>query len=50
MESSTATAPATASAASGASVVAVKDVTRRYGSGETAVDALRGVSLDVAGG
>jgi len=50
VESSTATAPATASAASGASVVAVKDVTRRYGSGETAVDALRGVSLDVAGG
>jgi putative ABC transport system ATP-binding protein len=35
---------------SGASAVAVKDVTRRYGSGETAVDALRGVSLDVAGG
>jgi putative ABC transport system ATP-binding protein len=31
-------------------VVAAKDVTRRYGSGETAVDALRGVSLDVTPG
>jgi putative ABC transport system ATP-binding protein len=50
VESSTATAPATERVSSGASAVAVKDVTRRYGSGETAVDALRGVSLDVAGG
>ena len=31
-------------------VVAAEGVTRRYGSGETAVDALRGVSLDVATG
>jgi putative ABC transport system ATP-binding protein len=31
-------------------VVSAKDVTRRYGEGETAVDALRGVSLDVAPG
>jgi putative ABC transport system ATP-binding protein len=31
-------------------VVAAADVTRRYGEGETAVDALRGVSLDVAQG
>jgi putative ABC transport system ATP-binding protein len=31
-------------------VVAAKDVTRRYGSGDTAVDALRGVSLDVPRG
>jgi putative ABC transport system ATP-binding protein len=31
-------------------VVAAKDVTRRYGSGDTAVDALRGVSLDVPKG
>jgi putative ABC transport system ATP-binding protein len=31
-------------------VVAAKDVTRRYGGGETAVDALRGVSLDVSRG
>jgi putative ABC transport system ATP-binding protein len=28
-------------------VVSARDVTRRYGEGETAVDALRGVSLDV---
>jgi len=32
------------------SVVAAKDVTRRYGEGATAVDALRGVSLDVDAG
>jgi putative ABC transport system ATP-binding protein len=31
-------------------VVAADDVTRRYGEGETAVDALKGVSLDVARG
>jgi putative ABC transport system ATP-binding protein len=31
-------------------VVRAGDVTRRYGSGETAVDALRGVSLDVRSG
>ena len=31
-------------------VVAAHDVTRRYGEGETAVDALRGVSLDVENG
>jgi putative ABC transport system ATP-binding protein len=30
--------------------VSATDVTRRYGAGETAVDAMRGVSLDVAGG
>jgi putative ABC transport system ATP-binding protein len=35
--------------ASGNAVVAA-DVTRRYGQGDTAVDALRGVSLDVARG
>jgi putative ABC transport system ATP-binding protein len=29
-------------------VVAARDVTRRYGQGDTAVDALRGVALDVA--
>src|SRR5215210_5183079 len=33
-----------------APVVTARDVTRRYGSGETAVDALRGVSVDVAAG
>jgi putative ABC transport system ATP-binding protein len=32
------------------SVVAAHDLTRRYGTGETAVDALRGVSVDVADG
>jgi putative ABC transport system ATP-binding protein len=31
-------------------VVTATDVTRRYGAGDTAVDALRGVSLDVASG
>jgi putative ABC transport system ATP-binding protein len=31
-------------------VVSAKDVTRRYGAGETAVDALKGVSLDVMPG
>ena len=31
-------------------VVAARDLVRRYGEGETAVDALRGVSLDVAAG
>jgi putative ABC transport system ATP-binding protein len=31
-------------------VVSAKDVTRRYGEGETAVDALRGVTLEVARG
>jgi putative ABC transport system ATP-binding protein len=31
-------------------VVSAKDLTRRYGEGETAVDALRGVSLDVPTG
>ena len=33
----------------GAHVVDARDITRRYGEGETAVDALRGVSLDVRG-
>jgi len=31
-------------------VVVAQDVTRRYGEGETAVDALRGVSVDIAPG
>jgi putative ABC transport system ATP-binding protein len=31
-------------------VVSAQDVTRRYGEGETAVDALRGVSLDIEAG
>ena len=32
------------------SVVAARDLTRRYGAGETAVDALRGVSLEIPRG
>src|SRR5919201_4965981 len=32
------------------SVVTARDLTRRYGAGETAVDALRGVSVEVAEG
>src|SRR5437763_12557809 len=31
-------------------VVSARELTRRYGEGDTAVDALRGVSLDVAKG
>jgi putative ABC transport system ATP-binding protein len=31
-------------------VVAARDITRRYGEGDTAVDALRGIALDVAEG
>jgi putative ABC transport system ATP-binding protein len=38
--------PASATAA----VVTARDVVRRYGSGDTAVDALRGVSVDIAAG
>src|SRR5512146_2340622 len=31
-------------------VVSAREVTRRYGDGETAVDALRGVSIDIEAG
>src|SRR5215211_5493116 len=31
-------------------VIAARDLTRRYGEGDTAVDALRGVSLEIARG
>ncbi|MBA3347405.1 MAG: ABC transporter ATP-binding protein, partial [Actinobacteria bacterium] len=34
----------------GGAVVVANDVTRRYGAGDTAVDALRGVSLEIAQG
>jgi putative ABC transport system ATP-binding protein len=34
----------------GSAVVVAQDVTRRYGDGDTAVDALRGVSVDVPSG
>jgi putative ABC transport system ATP-binding protein len=37
-------------AASTAAVVSAVDVTRRYGDADTRVDALRGVTLDIAGG
>jgi putative ABC transport system ATP-binding protein len=37
-------------AAGVAAAVSARDVTRRYGSGEAAVDALRGVSIDVPSG
>jgi putative ABC transport system ATP-binding protein len=40
----------TTSVVSPAIIVSAKDVTRRYGEGEAAVDALRGVSLDVKAG
>src|SRR4051794_561317 len=33
-----------------AAVVTARDVVRRYGDGDTAVDALRGVSVDIAAG
>src|ERR671916_228481 len=44
-----AAAPQGAAETNGA-VVTAKEVTRRYGEGDTAVDALRGVTLEVAGG
>jgi putative ABC transport system ATP-binding protein len=44
--SDTVTTPTTETAA----VVSAQDITRRYGEGDTAVDALRGVSLDVPNG
>src|SRR5690349_24522556 len=44
------TAPALASAPVTAPAVSARDVTRRYGSGDAAVDALRGVSLNVPAG
>jgi putative ABC transport system ATP-binding protein len=49
MEASTLAQP-TLQVAESLAVVSAKDVTRRYGEGDTAVDALRGVSLEVARG
>jgi putative ABC transport system ATP-binding protein len=46
----TATAPQPTHPPADGAVVAAREVTRRYGEGDTAVDALRGVSLDVARG
>jgi putative ABC transport system ATP-binding protein len=37
-------------AAANGTVVSARELTRRYGEGDTAVDALRGVSLEVSGG
>jgi putative ABC transport system ATP-binding protein len=48
--SETVTTPAPAGAAGAQPVVSGRDLTRRYGEGDTAVDALRGVSLDVRKG
>jgi putative ABC transport system ATP-binding protein len=45
--SETATTAVPTEAAESQPVVSAKDLTRRYGEGDTAVDALRGVSLDV---
>jgi putative ABC transport system ATP-binding protein len=51
MELPTATKKAeTVTPAPDGTAVAVSDITRRFGEGDTAVDALRGVTLDVAGG
>jgi putative ABC transport system ATP-binding protein len=41
---------ATEAASTNGSVVTGRDLTRRYGAGETAVDALRGVNLEIARG
>ena len=48
--SETMTTPAQTPAGGPEAVVSARDVTRRYGEGDTAVDALRGVSLDVPRG
>ena len=39
-----------ARAATGSAAVSARDVVRRYGEGDTAVEALRGVSVDIAAG
>jgi putative ABC transport system ATP-binding protein len=48
--SQTMTTPAPTEAAETQPVVSARDITRRYGEGDTAVDALRGVSLEVRRG
>ena len=48
--SETMTTSASADGTGAEPVVAARDLTRRYGEGDTAVDALRGVSLDVRKG
>jgi putative ABC transport system ATP-binding protein len=49
-EAVAATAAQTAEEPYGGAVLSARDLTRRYGEGETAVDALRGISLDVPKG
>jgi putative ABC transport system ATP-binding protein len=49
-ETMAAPAAATAEARYSGAVVSARELTRRYGEGDTAVDALRGVSLDVPKG
>jgi putative ABC transport system ATP-binding protein len=48
--SETTTTPAPTPAAPTEAVVSARDLTRRYGEGDTSVDALRGVSLEVSKG
>jgi putative ABC transport system ATP-binding protein len=48
--SETMSTPAPAASGDAQPVVSARDLTRRYGEGDTAVDALRGVSLDVREG
>src|SRR5881398_2553419 len=48
--SETMTTPAPAEGAGAEPVVSARDLTRRYGEGDTAVDALRGCSMDVRRG
>jgi putative ABC transport system ATP-binding protein len=50
MEAATAASAVDAVERAPSAVVAARDVTRRYGEGDTAVDALRGVSLEVEQG
>jgi putative ABC transport system ATP-binding protein len=50
MEAATAVPAVDVVARAPAAVVAAREVTRRYGEGDTAVDALRGVTLDVEQG
>ena len=49
-ETVTTSAPHNGEMPAGTPVLSARDLTRRYGEGETAVDALRGVSLDVQKG
>jgi putative ABC transport system ATP-binding protein len=50
MSETTTTTPPTPAATTTEAVVSASDLTRRYGEGDTAVDALRGVSLNVRKG